>query len=625
MISKPEDELLRRLTPVDIIAAEEETTVRIVRLNILNFRGIQSASLHFDDHTLLVGANNVGKSTICEALELVLGLDRLRRTPPVEEFDFYNARYLDKSTEPPTPIPIEIEVVITHLSEDLALRCADRTEHWHTVEKRLLGEGELVLVDDRAVIECLRIKTVAQYDVDEDEFDAMSVFCSGALKPDGSSTEVPRSIRQLVGFIYLRALRTGSRALSLERGSLLDLILQRQKIRAGIWENAIEQLRGLNPPIDEGAATLLPVLDNIEKRLAQYISLNGEGRATQLFVSQLTREHLRRTISFFLRTEQGQEPVPFQEAGSGTLSTLVLALLSFIADAKEDSVVFAMEEPEIAVAPHTQRRIARYLLGRTDQCFITSHSPYVIECFEPEQVRVLRKQGDALLVGKELRVGEKLKEKTYRRHSRRWLAEAMLSRGVIVGEGFTERDILLAASAKLEASKPDEYYPLDLSGVSIISVDGEGSLAEFGEFFFDLDIRAYALFDAKAIKPEIQARLNASYSYACQTAYTGAEKMLAEECPVARLWQFLEELRDSGDKPGLIPDGPMPDAGKVKTLVVSILKADKGSGHAGRLIEMCNDDEFPATVREFLGRIYADFPKPDPVPPIPAAPAPVVP
>ena len=45
--------------------------MRIVRLNISNFRGVKSASLLFDDHTLFVGANNVGKSTICEALLLI--------------------------------------------------------------------------------------------------------------------------------------------------------------------------------------------------------------------------------------------------------------------------------------------------------------------------------------------------------------------------------------------------------------------------------------------------------------------------------------------------------------------------------------------------------------------------
>lgn len=54
--------------------------MKVVRLCISNFRGIKSATLLFDGHTLLVGSNNVGKSSICEALDLVLGPDRLNRT-----------------------------------------------------------------------------------------------------------------------------------------------------------------------------------------------------------------------------------------------------------------------------------------------------------------------------------------------------------------------------------------------------------------------------------------------------------------------------------------------------------------------------------------------------------------
>ena len=37
---------------------------------------------------------------------------------------------------------------------------------------------------------------------------------------------VSRASKREFGFIYLRALRTGARALSLERGSLLDIILR---------------------------------------------------------------------------------------------------------------------------------------------------------------------------------------------------------------------------------------------------------------------------------------------------------------------------------------------------------------------------------------------------------------
>lgn len=48
--------------------------------------------------------------------------------------------------------------------------------------------------------------------------------------------------KRLFGFLYLRALRTGSRALSLERGSLLDVLLRLQKVRTGLWEETIKVL-----------------------------------------------------------------------------------------------------------------------------------------------------------------------------------------------------------------------------------------------------------------------------------------------------------------------------------------------------------------------------------------------
>lgn len=590
--------------------------MKVVRLSIANFRGIKSAEILFEGHTLLVGMNNVGKSALCEALELALGLDRLRRHPPVEEFDFYNALYLDKSVDPVVPIPIEIEVVLTELQAELATKCFDRLEHWHQTEKRLLTEEEIDLVDNPAVCECLRIKTIASYNIDEDEFEARSVFCNGSLKADGEPYEVPRSIRQLFGFFYLRALRTGSRALSLEHGSLLDIILQRRKIRTGIWENAIERLRHLEPPIDEGAVDLAPVLENIEKRLAQYIPLTGEGRATQLFVSQLKREHLRKTISFFLRTSDNQEPVPFQEAGTGTLNTLVLALLSFLAEMRKDDVIFAMEEPEIALPPHTQRRVANYLLSNTTQCFVTSHSPYIIERFQPDEIRILRKDDNSTLTATRLTIGETLKGKTYRKHARRGLAESMLGRGVIVCEGFTEKDIMLAAALKMEEAHPEACYPIDLSGVSVISVDGDGALPEFGSFFKSLEITTYAFYDHKVRTAAEQQKMIDSFHHLNETAYPGSELMLVEEVPPQRLWDLLVELRESGEKPQLPLPKTMPSADEVKQLARSVLQKDKGSGYAGRLIELCENDELPPTVTGFLDIVYKQFRRPEPVPPI---------
>lgn len=104
-------------------------------------------------------------------------------------------------------------------------------------------------------------------------------------------------------------------------------------------------------------------------------------------VSDLTRDTLRRTLTVFMGTgakrEDGTEyAAPFQHQGTGTINTLVLALLSLIADLKQN-VIFAMEEPEIAIPPHTQKRIIEGVRNKSAQALFTSHSPYVLEEFSP--------------------------------------------------------------------------------------------------------------------------------------------------------------------------------------------------------------------------------------------------
>jgi putative ATP-dependent endonuclease of OLD family len=141
--------------------------VQVVKLTIVNFRGIQSAELQFGGHALLVGSNNVGKSTICEALDLVLGPDRLNRFPPIEEYDFYNGKYLEPAQaegEDPTPVKIRIEALLTDLSAEVLKRCARHLEFWHVEEKRLLVEGEIAAADPGVSIPCLRLETIGQYD-----------------------------------------------------------------------------------------------------------------------------------------------------------------------------------------------------------------------------------------------------------------------------------------------------------------------------------------------------------------------------------------------------------------------------------------------------------------------------
>ena len=586
--------------------------MRVARLSIENFRGIRKAELHFSGHTLLIGANNVGKSTICEALDLVLGPDRLSRMPPVEEFDFRNANYLNADGE--TVNPIRVEAILVDLTDDMKTLCAVNLEFWHKVDQRLLAEGEIAAADDPNVEFCLRLVTLAQYDVDEDQFVARTVYGRSADDSDAGPRPIPARVKRAIGFLYLRTIRTGSRALSLERGTLLDNILRMKEARKGMWEGIRRRLASINPPIDADVTELGPILDEIEARLAEYIAPAGVGRSTRLFVSQLTREHLRKTISFFLTMGQGEDSVPFQQVGSGTLNTLVLALLTFIAEIKKDNVIFAMEEPEIALPPHTQRRIANYLLAETSQCFVTSHSPYVIERFEPDGILKLTRNGEGELSGTAIKLPSGMKAKNYRQNFRRAIAEAMLAQGVIVGEGVTEQSLLLAAAQMLEDSNSDLFH-LDVAGVCVINAEGDGNLEKLGAFFKEIGTPAFAFYDRRKRTDAEVAALQQVYVVAKEIPYKGAESMVAQETPLARQWQYLEAVRsrDSEGRFG-IPNA-RPGDEVLRALTTSTLKGLKGDGGAAQLLELCMIGELPPTIVAFLADIYQRYPKPKRVTP----------
>jgi putative ATP-dependent endonuclease of the OLD family len=589
--------------------------MRVVRLTIANFRGIKSAELLFNGHTLVVGTNNVGKSTLCEALDLVLGPDRLNRFPPVDEFDFYNATYLVPSPaegEPPQVVPLRIEAVLIEPGAEIAAKCGGNMEFWHLAEQRLLGPGELAAANPPGVVPCLRVETIGKYDQEEDEFEARTFFSHSPDATEGELTGVPKQIKRLFGFLYLRALRTGSRALSLERGSLLDIILRTKGVRTSLWEKTIDRLRGLD--IEADAADIAPVLRSVERRLARYIALESPGHATKLHVSELTREHLRKTMTFFLALSADQGHVPFPHAGTGTINTLVLALLSFIADLKPETVIFAMEEPEIAVPPHTQRRIAEYLLTKTTQAFVTSHSPFVIEKFEPSKTLLLARK-DGVVTARRVSDATGLKDNDYKRYSRSGLSECMLGRAAIVVEGVSELHALPVAARRMEGSDPS-LQPLDIAGVAFFDADGESNMPKFGKFFKTLGLRTFAFYDhdhKKKRKPEQAHALADNFEINVEHAYKGFEDLVAAEVPVDRLWSFLSTLKANEENGNLTIPDVRPGDDFVKALAKEALGGNKGAGWAARLFEECELQELPTTVRSFLSSVFAQFPPPPPI------------
>jgi putative ATP-dependent endonuclease of OLD family len=342
--------------------------MRVQKLIISNYRGVSEGTVEFSGHTLLVGGNNVGKSTVCEALDLVLGPERLSRRPIVDEHDFHCGRYLDADGNPKE---IRISTVLADLSAEAEKRFYKHLRRWNAATRTFADETGVPESGDQAGTSwCLPIVFIARYDSEADDFIGNTFFDHPAQPGvedlddeaeqrlgDGRD-KFTREHKRLCGFLFLHALRTGARALSLQRGSLLDTVLRLPGSGlSAMWQDTLKRLRDIDPAIGE-IEQLKHISDEIRERMGQFVNLSAGDESTAFFASELTREHLREVVRLFLSVQPGEYLLPFQRLGTGSINLLVFAMLTFIAELKDQqSVIFAMEEPELALPPHTQRRV----------------------------------------------------------------------------------------------------------------------------------------------------------------------------------------------------------------------------------------------------------------------------
>ncbi|QEM03736.1 AAA family ATPase [Mucilaginibacter rubeus] len=565
--------------------------MQVSRISINNFRGIKEAVIYISGHTVFIGDNNAGKSTIFEAIDLVLGPDRLGRTPVVDEHDFFNGKYIKDDK----PIEISVEVVITGLHKEQVRRFRNHIEYWDNDLCELFEEPPAELVDGDSTVEALRVAFRGHYDVDEDDFTGETYFCNPE-KEDGTFAKFGKMDKRECGFLYLRALRTGSRALSLERGSLLDIILKIKELRPKMWEDVLDKLRDTTVA-DDPDLGVKEVLEGVQEALKEFVPADW-GSEPHLKVTDLTRESLRKTLTVFMSTGSDDYYAPFHHQGTGTVNTMVLALLSMIAEMK-DTVIFAMEEPEIAIPPYTQKRIVNIVRKKANQALFTSHSPFVLEEFEPEQICLInRKKGKVHSTSVSLPDG--VKPKTYRSEFRAKFAEALLAKRVLITEGVTEAAAYSGAAKKLEELHSN-YSSLEALGIAIFNAGSDTAISKYGAYFKGLKKTTFAVFDKQEEDTLKEIKKYVDHPY--ELPYKGFEALIIEEVDIEAQKRFLLQIVEDGGWPSHLAKIEPKDTStndEYKNALMSYLKWAKGAAGAADLLGDCTLKEMPKTLKATL-------------------------
>lgn len=604
--------------------------MKIYAVSIENFRGIRSANLVLPDHAVLIGDNNTGKSSVLEALDLVLGPDRLNQRPPVDEHDFFEGKYLpvtaaaveqgtvpDQVEEGPVAEApkIAVQVTIIDLSEEQEARFGGNVE-WLNIETgELFIEANPAGVDAGNIKAALRVTFIGAYDPDEDDFIG-NTFYSRSLTEGDKPELFSKKDKQHCGFLLLRSLRTGSRALSLDHGSLLDIILRLKEIRPQMWEDTISTLAAFDVASDP-AIGISGVLESIDKSLKKYVPREW-GVKPHLKVSNLTREHLRKVVTAFIATGDGNHAAPFFRQGTGTINMLVLAMLSQIAEDKQN-VIFAMEEVETAIPPYAQKRIVHELRNLAAQSIVTSHSPYVLEEFKLDETVILSRANDGVLGQAQIALPDSVKHKRYRQEFRTRFCEGLLSRRVLIAEGATEASAFPVAARRLSEVNPGTYASLEALGICIIDAGTESQIADLAGLYKGLGKRTFGLCDKQTdlARAAIEAQVERLFMH----EEKGIEDLILKNTTQDALERFSDTL---SWPPHILAKYPNPKANMIAPLKEYFAWA-KGNWGIADFLGQCSEAEIPFWIRDACISLKAmcdppAAPQAPPVLPLPSGP-----
>lgn len=426
--------------------------MKVVRLRIEGFRGVRSADVALGEHSVLVGANNSGKTTIIEALALLFGRDRLVRR--LTEHDFHG------STPNETTRILCIATITGFSTND-----PHRHRSWFTPERGVdkwfdpSAKTLSALPDAQHTELAVQIGYAARFDLDALEVESVRFFVDDEdtlgdpFADEAHLRTVQGKVLQELGFFLVPASRTWDRWISFSSELFRRLVSTRGDMPASAVRAERERLWA---PPDAARLEDQPGLSEI------VADVNGELRnlmagapRLQLRVTGTDSDAvLENVVPHFVN---GEGPtLPSQRHGTGLVSMQSLLLLMQFGKARADagqSFVLAAEEPELHIQPSQQKRLVNRLNALCNQTIVTTHSPMIASMFLPSETLFIQTH-DGVLSAKPLMDPVPAQPTNHQQHLlyawREKLVAALMHELVLIPEGVSDVAWLEALQTSLE-------------------------------------------------------------------------------------------------------------------------------------------------------------------------------
>lgn len=406
--------------------------MKIEWIKIKGFRNFDNEKINFADQTLIIGANDVGKTNLIYALRILFD-----RSLSDRDLDLFNSDYnvYTKSES------IEITVKLIDVTEDCLI----------TVFKGDLKEETVYI----------------QYKNSKNgEYKILSGATEETLEERNSRYYIKR-----LNMEYVNTNRNLESFMKREKNQILeDAKLQLSEEQKQSDQQSVQKIKRnleiVNKRVDR-LNYIQESLSKVNKELSS-LAIHHEGKVLTYKNNNSDATRMLENLELTYSTNEGALTL----GGDGRSNQIFLA--TWVSKQKnvsslEKVTFYAIEEPEAHLHPQQQRKLSSYLLDKfEEQVFITTHSPYIATEFKPDRIVKLCSKGKSTKAAKG-GCSEELKmdfdDFGYRLDA--ITSDVFFVNGVFLVEGPSEKLFYTALAKQLDID-------LDYLNVSIISVNGVG-------------------------------------------------------------------------------------------------------------------------------------------------------
>jgi len=410
--------------------------MEIEKISISGFRNYLDAKINFNKSTLVIGANDSGKTNLIYAIRLLLDKSLPESDLEPSEADFH-FELNGKQSE-----AICIDLHFKDITEDAVL----------SILKGKVGDDG---------------KCTFRYTAKREDL-SYTLYCGPTS--DDLEEIAGRFYLKYLNMRYVKSQRDLEKYINTEKRQLLK-ISQENRSDKQVAEDkdklqTIERrLNTVNKFVQElhyvkGATEAVNTeLSKLSHNLSSYsVHLDSGAIETQQFIDSL-------------KLGASTAGARISLGGDGRNNQILLSLWKAKSerefDPESEVVFYCIEEPEAHLHPHQQRKLADYLICELPgQTFITTHSPQITARFSPESiVHIKSKSGKSYAAsgGCAKCIDEAWDNLGYRMSI--LPAEAFFAKSVLLVEGPSEQLFYTELAKSIDID-------LDFFNISILSVDG---------------------------------------------------------------------------------------------------------------------------------------------------------